>query len=765
MSRVSPEEINNYINSTRALCSYKYILLLSLIRSADENQNAEINTVEECFETFYRLRENMNLLAENYEKCNPLGSNYIKKTLTTPLYIFIKEGFISMDEQNNLINIHFEINEHTVEMLELKIIDYFKESCFDEPDDIRELIKIWQYKTSEKFHQTEKQAEYEKIYLSLYDKTFIFEKTSKNLKARMQVSYSETSGPLFITLKNSEIDEIENPQSDFDFKESHQTSSLHDLREKLKESDKLRLKDGKWILMENCEFTSPSGASQFIAGTTSNGRIDWKQEDTLSMRLKDIIEMEEKLPAKFRFLTKKFYISGAGGLMTFLIDKWNGMATNGNSDSSTRNIINYKYFLNFYEKFNHPLYDKYKGYENTRRYRFYNFLTKNYASSDTLADYRKPRNYGCIASIEERASCDNTECKYYEETRHPCNKSKGLIWFASDQAEQDYMFSKNYLRTIRNDILNNEKMDFDLLYTIIYFFIERKKSNKDRYDQFIDDFSFTENEFDQLFKHSTEYYDEQSVEDQDEQAGISINNINNDQEEEEANSYFQLRQDTEYIDVDESFEDLYDSSGNDIINNIRSALEIKKQIILMGPPGTSKTYIAKQIAIRTAGKQENIEIVQFHPSYSYEDFVECNIIEGSGGQDLLHFTPKPKIFRRICDRAEKLRKDKERFVLIIDEINRGNVEQIFGELIYALENRGKPVKTTYMEEPLIIPDNLYIIATMNTVDLSIANIDAAIRRRFYILELEPDIDLLKNWLKNSLPDGEKYKKLIENIEK
>lgn len=212
--------------------------------------------------------------------------------------------------------------------------------------------------------------------------------------------------------------------------------------------------------------------------------------------------------------------------------------------------------------------------------------------------------------------------------------------------------------------------------------------------------------------------------------------------------------DEEVEEIDENLDIIYENSN--LLEEIKQTLLLKKQIILMGPPGTSKSYLADQIALMlTDGKRNNIEFVQFHPSYTYEDFVECNTVEpDDSNNSLLSFKPKKKIFRKFCAKAEKEKEDT--FVFIIDEINRGNVERIFGELIYCLENRNKKIKSTYFQnEDFSIPENILIIATMNTVDLSITNIDIALRRRFYIIDLMPNPKVLENWLDCILGDYHK----------
>jgi len=201
---------------------------------------------------------------------------------------------------------------------------------------------------------------------------------------------------------------------------------------------------------------------------------------------------------------------------------------------------------------------------------------------------------------------------------------------------------------------------------------------------------------------------------------------------------------------------LYENTDFDV-EKIVNALKFNHQIILMGPPGTSKSYLAKQIATKLTEDDEKIILVQFHPEYSYDDFVEGK--EPVGGKQLsLEFKPIKKRFVKLCEEAND---SDDNYVLILDEINRGNVEKIFGELIWALENRGYPIELLYSRDPLTIPKNLYLIGTMNTVDLSIANIDAALRRRFFIIELMPDEVFLKNWLNYLFKD--RYLEIQERI--
>jgi len=168
-------------------------------------------------------------------------------------------------------------------------------------------------------------------------------------------------------------------------------------------------------------------------------------------------------------------------------------------------------------------------------------------------------------------------------------------------------------------------------------------------------------------------------------------------------------------------------------------LEYKNNIILQGPPGVGKTFIGKRLAYLHSGVKDSskVKMVQFHQSYSYEDFVRGFRPSGNGGFDL-----KDGIFYDLCKEAAK--EPDKNFYLIIDEINRGNLSKIFGELLMLIEKdkRGSEygITMTYtkpQEEKFFVPKNLYIIGTMNTADRSLSLVDYALRRRFSFVDMEP----------------------------
>jgi len=184
------------------------------------------------------------------------------------------------------------------------------------------------------------------------------------------------------------------------------------------------------------------------------------------------------------------------------------------------------------------------------------------------------------------------------------------------------------------------------------------------------------------------------------------------------------------------------------LKRIERQLERKLQVIFQGPPGTGKTHVAQKFARWRAGDRERITLVQFHPSYAYEDFVEGYRPHLEDGQPTFKLKRGP--LRRVAANAEA--DPKNRHFLVIDEINRGNVAKVFGELYFLLEYRDEEVRLQYSNTPFSLPKNLYIIGTMNTADRSIALVDLALRRRFSFVEFHPDDEpirgLLPKWLKN-----------------
>lgn len=168
---------------------------------------------------------------------------------------------------------------------------------------------------------------------------------------------------------------------------------------------------------------------------------------------------------------------------------------------------------------------------------------------------------------------------------------------------------------------------------------------------------------------------------------------------------------------------------------LRSLITRKKNIILAGPPGVGKTFAAKRLAYSLMGVKDHsrVEMVQFHQSYSYEDFMMGYRPTESGG-----FALAEGPFYRFCEKA-RADIDQRPYFFIIDEVNRGNISKIFGELLMLIEadKRGTALRLLYKNERFSVPANVYLIGMMNTADRSLAVLDYALRRRFGFFSMTP----------------------------
>jgi len=174
--------------------------------------------------------------------------------------------------------------------------------------------------------------------------------------------------------------------------------------------------------------------------------------------------------------------------------------------------------------------------------------------------------------------------------------------------------------------------------------------------------------------------------------------------------------------------------GTDVVELINS-LKYKKNMIMQGAPGVGKTYTAKRLAYAMMGARDDSRImqVQFHQSYTYEDFMAGLKPTDSGGFKLEYGT-----FYKICKKAEADPNRNPHF-MIIDEINRANMSKVLGECFSLIEkdHREEKIQLKYNSETFSVPSNLYIIGTMNTADRGLVMLDYALRRRFLFVTVEP----------------------------
>lgn len=206
-----------------------------------------------------------------------------------------------------------------------------------------------------------------------------------------------------------------------------------------------------------------------------------------------------------------------------------------------------------------------------------------------------------------------------------------------------------------------------------------------------------------------------------------------------------------------------DLDDDDIIFNIVEQLLARgsKGILFSGPPGTSKTWYALKIAIKIiSGDEEKLERVQFHPSFSYEDFIEGLVSTGSATGNEPMFKPKDKVFLNLCEKARSNADDL--YIMVIDEFSRGDPSKIFGELLTYIEPDYREIyfRLPYSEKKISIPQNIIIFATMNPYDKSVVDLDSAMERRFEVIELLPSVNILTMLLTKNGFQGDVLEKII-----
>jgi AAA domain (dynein-related subfamily)/Conserved hypothetical protein (DUF2461) len=186
----------------------------------------------------------------------------------------------------------------------------------------------------------------------------------------------------------------------------------------------------------------------------------------------------------------------------------------------------------------------------------------------------------------------------------------------------------------------------------------------------------------------------------------------------------------------------------------------KRQALLYGPPGTGKTFVAKRLGDHLALPDGEVQLVQFHPSFSYEDFLEG--LRPTDDQAQFRYQVRRGVFYEFCERARA--KPSAAHVFVIDEINRADLGSVLGELMLLLEYRTETVTLPYSQRRFGVPKNVVVLATMNTADRSLALVDFALRRRFHTIELPPSREVLRRHLADRAEDGELALQLFDLVQ-
>jgi 5-methylcytosine-specific restriction protein B len=202
--------------------------------------------------------------------------------------------------------------------------------------------------------------------------------------------------------------------------------------------------------------------------------------------------------------------------------------------------------------------------------------------------------------------------------------------------------------------------------------------------------------------------------------------------------------------------------------DVEALIRDKKQIIFYGPPGTGKTWVAQRFAeywVQAASDPRGeVQVVQFHPSYAYEEFIEGirpETVEAPDNRRELSYPVRKGAFLRFAEMARA--RPERRYAMVLDEVNRGELPRILGELLYLLEYRRGSVVLPYSGEKFAIPANVYLLGTMNTADRSIALVDQALRRRFHFVPMRPSPEILSAFLEDKNPEMSWVAQLLDLV--
>ena len=359
--------------------------------------------------------------------------------------------------------------------------------------------------------------------------------------------------------------------------------------------------------------------------------------------------------------------------------------------------------------------------------------------------------------MEKKLSKDQLELLYNtleEIYNHKIRREDGLKKLVNDIG----IYKKNYYICLYYAFCGMKEGELFTMFVanaFIYFFLDKIAKNNNPTD--------IKNSLESIKKHIKYRYDNYNKIpksllticnkiSKEKNIDINFNDLEYNSEKDIDNNYINDKSDNSYTKND-FLNEVFISEEK--YNTICNLLNRKKNIIFQGSPGVVKTFMAKKLAYSIIGEADDnkIKMVQFHESYSYEDF-----IIGYKPNDK-NFELKNGVFYDFCQKAAS--------DMVIDEINRGNISKIFGELLMLIEsdNRDAEIILSYNNESFTVPNNLYIIGMMNTADRSIAVIDYALRRRFCFIDIEPafENEKFKNYLKNQNINDNLINKIIKRF--